>query len=371
VTTHQRDIDVLRTAVGRQEPIFSVHYACESFIKAKDHPPGIAAIALSDLENGEVIAFSRTDCPEGTDTAECEIDILRRFYEELQARIETICLHWNMDRPEYGFAALATRWRYLTLAEPPTGAPRQRYDADNLLVAQFGVNYAPHGKLASTAKLNDLDMRSFLSGAEEAAAYDSKDWATLTRSASSKAKIIGQLFLRTCDGSIKTSNSAGIVMFAGSHLDAVQIVLILAERFRYVQVRLKDRRKPRPPLVCEDEYDDQYLYQALLAQFFDDVREEEYTPSYAGGNSRIDFILPQFKVGIELKHTRAGLKDKDLGEELLVDRERYNQHPNVTHLIVIVFDYENRLKNPRGIEADLQREHSHPDLTVTVKIIDR
>jgi hypothetical protein len=367
----QRNIDVLRIAIERQEAIFAVHYACESFFTAEDHPPGIAAIAISDLKSGEVSAFSRTDCPADTDPVDCEIGLLRRFYDELQGRVETICLHWNMDRPEYGFSALATRWRYLTQEDPVCSAPRQRYDVDSLLSEQFGVDYAPHQKLPSVARLNDLDMRSFLSGQEEAAAFEKNNWATLTRSASSKAKIIGQIFSLACAGNIKTADSAGTVDFAGSSLDAVGIIFTLAERFRYVQVRLKTRRQGRPALICTDEYDDQYLFQALLTQFFDDVREEEYAPSYAGGNSRIDFVLPQIKVGIELKHTRQGLADKDLGAELLVDRERYKNHHSVTHLIVIVFDYENYLKNPRGIESDLQREHSHPELTVSVKIIDR
>jgi hypothetical protein len=65
------------------------------------------------------------------------------------------------------------------------------------------------------------------------------------------------------------------------------------------------------------------------------------------------------------------MDDRELGEQLIVDRERYRPHPNVTHLVVVVFDYDNNLRNPRGLEQDLQREHSHADLTVTVKIVDR
>jgi hypothetical protein len=92
--------------------------------------------------------------------------------------------------------------------------------------------------------------------------------------------------------------------------------------------------------------------------------------TYAGGNSRIDFIVPAHKIGVELKHTRANMSDRELGEQLIVDREKYKAHPHVTHLLVIVFDYDNNLRNPRALEQDLQREHSHPDLTVTVTIVD-
>jgi hypothetical protein len=236
---HGDPLGTLRTALERGESIFSVHYACESFITAKDHPPGVASIAISDLGNGEIFAFSRTDCPEGTEDLDCERQLLERFYSELQSRIETICLHWNMDRPEYGFSALATRWRYLTQQEPLCIAPRQRYDVDTLLVNQFGEQYAPHGKLESTARLNELDMRSFLNGKEEAETYAQRNWAKLTRSASSKAKIIGELLIRLATGTIKTAGSAGLISFAHGSLDAVQTVLALADRFRYVQVSLK------------------------------------------------------------------------------------------------------------------------------------
>ena len=101
------------------------------------------------------------------------------------------------------------------------------------------------------------------------------------------------------------------------------------------------------------------------------MREEEYTPSYAGSNSRIDFVLPEFSLGIELKHARSDMNDSDVGEQLTIDRERYKQHPDVTHLICLVFDHDGMLRNPRGLEKDLHREHSHPDLTVTVRIYDR
>lgn len=125
------------------------------------------------------------------------------------------------------------------------------------------------------------------------------------------------------------------------------------------------------PLEFKNEYDDQYLCRALLVQFFDDVRDEEYVPSYAGGNSRIDFLIPRFKLGIELKHTRNGLKDKDVGEQLVIDVARYSAHKSVSHLICLVFDYGGHLRNPRALEEDLRREVSSPEMAVTVRIYDR
>ena len=94
-------------------------------------------------------------------------------------------------------------------------------------------------------------------------------------------------------------------------------------------------------------------------------------PEYAGSNSRIDFFLPDVKLAIELKHTRESLNSAKLGEELIVDRARYAERSDVRHLICLVFDYEGRLENPRGLEADISREMTDECTGVTVVIIDR
>jgi hypothetical protein len=54
----------------------------------------------------------------------------------------------------------------------------------------------------------------------------------------------------------------------------------------------------------DDEYDVQDIFHALLRLFVDDIREEEWTPSYAGGASRMDFLLPELETVVEIKKTR-------------------------------------------------------------------
>jgi hypothetical protein len=120
-----------------------------------------------------------------------------------------------------------------------------------------------------------------------------------------------------------------------------------------------------------DEYDDQYVVHALLALFFDDIRAEEHTPSYAAGSSRIDFLLPEHGLAIELKHSRASMSDKQLADELIIDKSRYAVHPSVTHLVALVMDLDRKLTNPRGMEKQLSESHSDSSLTVTIKILDK
>ncbi len=59
---------------------------------------------------------------------------------------------------------------------------------------------------------------------------------------------------------------------------------------------------------------------------------------------------------------------KELGEELAIDVENFQQHPDVRNLVCLVFDPEARIDNPRGIEKDLTR--AQDSLALTVRIID-
>ncbi|WP_445923668.1 PD-(D/E)XK nuclease domain-containing protein, partial [Klebsiella pneumoniae] len=85
----------------------------------------------------------------------------------------------------------------------------------------------------------------------------------------------------------------------------------ICSRFHLVANQLKTRHSNRESLVISDEYDVQDLLHALLHIYFDDIRPEEWTPNYAGGSSRVDFLLKNEVIIIEVKKTRATLKAKD------------------------------------------------------------
>lgn len=104
-----------------------------------------------------------------------------------------------------------------------------------------------------------------------------------------------------------------------------------------------------------DEYDVQDLLHSLLWLYFDDIRAEEWTPSYAGGCSRQDFLIKKEKIVIEVKKTRKDLKDKLIGEQLIIDIDRYKAHPDCKTLLCFIYDPEERINNPKGIENDLTK----------------
>jgi hypothetical protein len=141
----------------------------------------------------------------------------------------------------------------------------------------------------------------------------------------------------------------------------------LCSRFHLVANQLRDGRGAARRQKLADEYEVQNLLHALLLLEFDDVRAEEWTPSYAGGCARIDFLLKAESIVIEVKKTRKGLGGRELGEQLLIDIAKYRQHPDCRELICFVYDPEERIQNPRGIEADLASQ-SRQEMSVAVFI---
>ena len=136
----------------------------------------------------------------------------------------------------------------------------------------------------------------------------------------------------------------------------IEIILI---RFHQVARQLRRRHDNRPTLDIDDEYDVQDLLHALLRLFFDDIREEEWTPSYAGRASRVDFLLKAEKTTIEVKKARRSLSVKEIGDQLIIDIAHYQVHPDCESLACFVYDPDGYIRNATGLENDLSGRHGN------------
>jgi hypothetical protein len=140
----------------------------------------------------------------------------------------------------------------------------------------------------------------------------------------------------------------------------------ILKKFQRVSMQIQHRHNNRETLKISDEYDVQDLLHALLWIEFDDIRPEEYSPSYAGGASRIDFLIKKEKILLEVKMTNKNLQDKQVGEQLIIDVERYKKHPDCETLICFVYDPGSFLKNPVGLITDLSRQQENLRVKVVV-----
>lgn len=145
--------------------------------------------------------------------------------------------------------------------------------------------------------------------------------------------------------------------------NAVDLITVICTRFHVFAKQLQSRHSNRLPVEVKNEYDVQDLMHALLRLHFDDVRPEEWTPSYAGNASRTDFLLKQEKTVIETKMTRKNLDQREVANQLIIDKERYKSHSDCKTLVCFVYDPEGRCQNPVALERDLS---SDGDLRVVV-----
>ena len=132
-----------------------------------------------------------------------------------------------------------------------------------------------------------------------------------------------------------------------------QFIIGLCRRFPAFIREFGRRHNQREPFEVNDEYDLQDLLRAVLRVHFSDVRPEEWNPSYGDTQSRSDFLLKPERVVIETKMTRPGLSQRQVVEQLAIDKAKYQGHPDCETLICFVYDPDLRLRNPVAIENDL------------------
>ncbi len=140
----------------------------------------------------------------------------------------------------------------------------------------------------------------------------------------------------------------------------------LCTRFHLVAGQLRSRHSSRPTLLVQDEEDVLDLMHALLTLDHDDIRVEEWTPSYAGGSPRLDFHLPLEQIVVEARMARSGIGAKELGGQLAVDIHRHGEHSDCRTLVCFVYDPEGRIADPRGLENELSGDKDGLTLRVIV-----
>ncbi len=131
---------------------------------------------------------------------------------------------------------------------------------------------------------------------------------------------------------------------------------------------LTHRRKGSQVLSFNNEYDVQDLLHALLRPWVQDIRPEEFTPSYAGSSTRMDFLLLAHKLVLETKVVRDRNHSKKVGDELIIDIEHYRRHLDCENLWCVIYDPNKFITNSEGIKSDLEGKRASKDGEVMVKV---
>jgi hypothetical protein len=149
------------------------------------------------------------------------------------------------------------------------------------------------------------------------------------------------------------SDMAATWLVGRAMADATALVSAVCRRFHVFARQMQVRHSGRQTIEFKDEYDVQDAIRALLWLHFDDVRPEEWTPSYGGKSTRMDFLLKREQVVVEVKMTRKGLDQKALIVQLTEDKERYRSHPDCRALVCFIYDPTGVCDNPSALESDL------------------
>ncbi|WP_255153080.1 hypothetical protein [Halorarius halobius] len=140
----------------------------------------------------------------------------------------------------------------------------------------------------------------------------------------------------------------------------------VCRRFPLAVTRLQDRYNNRPSVEIQDEHDVQDILHALLAVQCEDLRKEEAAPSHGGSASRIDFLLKDEKIGVEVKLASENHDEREIKSELAEDKEHYRAHPDCSQLVCFVYDPRHAIENPDGFESDLSGSDSELLTSVVV-----
>lgn len=196
-----------------------IHYSCESFVTSHGRTPRITSICLRYLASSQTKSFSihlqaQFENKDFNNLTIEEYDFLEKkmldeFYEFAKYPKDYKWIHWNMRDSNFGFDAIANRYRILG-GDPFQIDDDRRYDFPRILGKIYTYGYEknlPDGRLLNLANRNKISIKDALKGKEEADAFDNKEYLKLHKSSLKKVDIIESIIDRTDKNELKVEAS--------------------------------------------------------------------------------------------------------------------------------------------------------------------
>lgn len=194
--------------------VLVIHYSCEGFYdRPGGRAPRIVSIAVRNLETAETKSFSVHQIAErdkelriediNARYEEFEKKMLEEFYDYAKSHRNHTWLHWNMRSINYGFAALEHRHKVLG-GEPFEIQESRRCNLAQSLDQLYGVDYIDRPHLENLIKENSITNLDFLSGEDEAKAFENGKYAEMHQSILRKVAVISDIADRASDNTLIT-----------------------------------------------------------------------------------------------------------------------------------------------------------------------
>lgn len=184
-----------------------IHYSCESFFNTHGRTPRVTCIAVKNRDNGTTYAFSihlmaqikKKNINNLTDEEfdYLEREMLKEFYKFVDNHKTFKWVHWNMRNASYGFEAISNRYKILD-GKPVNIEDQFKYDLPEILGFIYTYKFEKHneptkGQFLNLSIRNNITSRDALKGADEALAFDQKDFLKLHMSTMRKAEMADRI----------------------------------------------------------------------------------------------------------------------------------------------------------------------------------
>jgi len=206
----------LSELVSKSDQVVVIHYSCESFYNRPDgSSPRITSIAVRNLDSGQTTSFSIHQIAERNSYSatalehhynELEKLMLEEFYDFVRRHSSHIWLHWNMRNINYGFPAIAHRFKVLQ-GIPEDISESKLVDLSRLLIDIYGAGYIQHRRLPNLVAKNQLTHKDFLDGEAEADAFTNKQYVKLHQSTLRKVDALANIVELAANNTLKTNST--------------------------------------------------------------------------------------------------------------------------------------------------------------------
>ena len=169
--------------------------------------PRIASISVRNLGSGRTESFSIHQIAEqqGVSSGEIcskyqtlEAKLLERFFGFVRDSPDNRYIHWNMRNSNYGFEAFEHRYQVLHRDSRSLNIrDGQRIDLARIFKDIYGDEYITKPCLENILPKNRIELKDFLTGAEEAKAFEKQRFSDLHRSTLRKVDAIAELARRS------------------------------------------------------------------------------------------------------------------------------------------------------------------------------
>ena len=220
MSSARKTLEHMREAKSTLDTLFKqlgtvrvIHYSCEDFrVRNNGTTPRITSIAICNLENGQCKSFSIHHAAEieGIKFSEIpneydalEHSMLEEFYDDVRIHQNSKWIHWNMRDSNFGFEAIAHRYRLLG-GTPDVIPEAQRYDLPRILSNLYGEKYIGDPKLKCLIDRNRLTDLDFVPGEAEPKLFAEGNYVQMHQSTLRKTVVIAEIAKRAWRQELKT-----------------------------------------------------------------------------------------------------------------------------------------------------------------------